>query len=593
MRTNKTLSFVLMLTICAASAKPAVAYRNGIALLSSASSTIVDLNDTLPAVQSGANGQQNSVSSTITPWSGQVPDGYYDNVDLLEGAALKTALYKIIAKHDTLSYGNLWTAFKTTDLRDNGTIWDIYSQLTAFEPGNDQCGSYKVEGDCYNREHTFPKSWFGNATPMYTDLMHLLPTDGKVNSERSNLPYGETDGENFKSSGGYSKVGYSTIDGYSGLVFEPADEYKGDLARIYFYMATAYEDKVANWSSPMLNGTIFPAFAPWALNMLLSWAANDPVSQKEIDRNNAVYSIQGNRNPYVDYPDFADLVWGTPAADLCRIGTIIHNPTSPTGNDEVIVSVAINNAVKATLQWGTSADNISNTIKMAADNGKYTATIPANNDGTVVYYYIVAENNNGDKLQSLTQNYTVSNSTVNINTFAITNITQTPQVPNNTEEVNISATIANAIEATLHWGISANNINIATSMSANGDMFSTTMFAHLAGTTIYYYISATDGNNQAMSDVMNYTVEKSASTGIVHDKPNIGLSPVPVINTLNIVSPTDQQCKMLIYNTSGKLMYEYPYCCGSLSVDCSDWPAGIYIASFIFDDCTINRKICK
>ncbi len=235
---------------------------------------------------------------------------YYQDADGKKGRELKTAMWGIIKDHNKLSYGDLWDAYGDTDLREDGSIWDMYSSTSHFKPGQNQCGSYSDEGDCYNREHSMPKSWFNDASPMVTDLMHIVPTDGKVNGMRSNYPFGETNGERYKSNGGFSKLGKSTVSGYSGTVFEPNDEYKGDFARIYFYMATCYEDRVSSWDSDMLAHNKYPAFTPWALNMLLRWAAEDPVSQKEIDRNNAVYKWQGNRNPYVDYPGLEQYVWG-------------------------------------------------------------------------------------------------------------------------------------------------------------------------------------------------------------------------------------------------------------------------------------------
>lgn len=236
---------------------------------------------------------------------------YYATADGKKGASLKTALCGIISDHTTLSYKALWECYKTTDVRSDGYIWDMYSNATSYVPGGSAQGhNYSKEGDSYNREHSFPKSWFDDASPMYTDLMHIVPTDGYVNGRRSNYPFGETDSPTYESANSFSKLGPSSISGYTGTVFEPADEYKGDFARIYFYMATCYEDKIASWKSDMLDGTAYPAYAEWALQMLLRWAADDPVSQKEVDRNNAVYSLQGNRNPFVDYPGLEQLVWG-------------------------------------------------------------------------------------------------------------------------------------------------------------------------------------------------------------------------------------------------------------------------------------------
>lgn len=240
----------------------------------------------------------------------QAPSGYYSAAKGKTGYALKTALFGIVADHTARSYDNLWTDFRSTDMREDGKVWDMYSATTNFSFGTDQAGNYKKEGDKYNREHSFPKSWFNDAKPMYTDLVHLVPSDGYVNGRRSNYPYGETKSPTYTSNQGWSKLGPCSVSGYSGTVFEPNDEYKGDFARIYFYMATAYEDKIASWSSPMLSNNKNTAYASWALQMLLRWAQQDPVSQKEIDRNNAIYGIQHNRNPFVDFPGLEQYVWG-------------------------------------------------------------------------------------------------------------------------------------------------------------------------------------------------------------------------------------------------------------------------------------------
>ena len=244
--------------------------------------------------------------------SAQIPAGYYDAAVGKTEAALKTALFGKIGSHTALSYADLWNAFKTTDKRPDGKVWDIYSNITNYTFGANQCGNYSLEGDCYNREHSFPKSWFNDATPMYTDLFHLYPSDGKVNGMRGNFPFGEVGSATYQSANSYSKLGSCCYPGYSGTVFEPNDELKGDLARTYFYMVTAYEDRVSGWSSEHLDGTSYPALNAWSVALLLKWNAQDPVSQKEIDRNNAIYTnFQHNRNPFIDHPEFAEYIWGT------------------------------------------------------------------------------------------------------------------------------------------------------------------------------------------------------------------------------------------------------------------------------------------
>ena len=145
---------------------------------------------------------------------------------------------------------------------------------------------------------------------MNTDLFHIYPTDGYVNGKRDNYPYGEVGTASWTSLNG-SKLGTSITPGYSSVVFEPIDAYKGDFARTYFYMATRYLGEDSNWpGSPMVNGSQPKS---WALQLLHSWHQDDPVSAKEIARNNAVYAIQNNRNPYIDHPEFVEIVWFDPS----------------------------------------------------------------------------------------------------------------------------------------------------------------------------------------------------------------------------------------------------------------------------------------
>jgi endonuclease I len=219
------------------------------------------------------------------------------------------------------SYDYIWTAFETTDRKTNNKVWDMYSDVPGGTPpyeytmGTDQCGNYSGEGSCYNREHSFPKSWFGDVSPMNCDIFHIYATDGYVNGHRSNFPFGTVSSPSWTSQNG-SKLGTCSAPGYTGTVFEPIDEYKGDFARTYFYMVTRYEDVVTSWNSnseaqPTLDGTKYPCFDTWILNVLLAWNAADPVSDKEIARNNAVYAIQHNRNPYIDHPEYVNSVWET------------------------------------------------------------------------------------------------------------------------------------------------------------------------------------------------------------------------------------------------------------------------------------------
>jgi len=242
----------------------------------------------------------------------QIPAGYYDNAIGDTGITLKISLHNIIKGHTVRSYSQLWTDVQTTDKKPNGKVWDMYSDIPGGTPPyqftfvSDQCSSYQNEGDCYNREHSFPQSWFSSASPMKTDLFHVYPTDGKVNGMRSSYPYGDV-GTPTKTTLNGSKLGPNVSPGYSGTVFEPIDAYKGDFARSYFYMAVRYYSEDGSWPGSASTNGAEPK--PWALNMLYQWHLQDTVSQKEIARNNAVYGIQHNRNPFIDHPEWVDTIW--------------------------------------------------------------------------------------------------------------------------------------------------------------------------------------------------------------------------------------------------------------------------------------------
>ncbi len=234
-----------------------------------------------------------------------------------KGNEILTALHAMISEHTVLSYDNIRADKAKVDLRDDGTVWDIYSDCSFAIKS--YCGSSTdyVACDCYNREHIVPQSWWGNdnSQPMRFDLYNVYPTDYEANSNRSAWPYGEVSGTPEWSNDLGSKVGYGTW-GSSGnnKTFEPADEYKGDIARIYFYMVACYLDK--NFTQAGKGYQVFAfisnatTFQYKAKELFLKWHRNDPVSDKEIKRNDAVEKKQGNRNPFVDDPNLAEYIWG-------------------------------------------------------------------------------------------------------------------------------------------------------------------------------------------------------------------------------------------------------------------------------------------
>lgn len=234
---------------------------------------------------------------------------YYSSANGKKGAALKTALYNIIKSPNVVSYDGLISAYEQTDTRPDGCVRDWYSNITNYHHGRDT-GGYKKEGDSYNREHSVPQSWFSKASPMKSDIVHVLPTDGYVNNRRSSYPLAEVGSVTWQSANGYCKLGSCKTPGYTGTVFEPNDEIKGDMARIYFYMVTCYEDRATSWGHVFSNNKA-KGFEDWYLAMLIRWSNEDPIDEVELARNEAVYRVQGNRNPYVDYPHLEDYIFGS------------------------------------------------------------------------------------------------------------------------------------------------------------------------------------------------------------------------------------------------------------------------------------------
>jgi len=238
------------------------------------------------------------------------PTDYYDGINELTENLIEV-LHAKIDSHQSRSFDALWEVFPQTDARDDGTVWDVYSDTPgslpsySYEFETDRCGNYQHEGDCFNREHTWPSSWFGGGSPMKSDLFHVVPTDGYVNNRRGSRPYGVVASARWTSDN-ESKVGPSSQCGYTREVFEPRDDFKGDLARGFFYMATRYRGEDSQWDSS--DATQGATIEPWAEDLLRAWHIQDPVDLKEIARNDAVYGIQGNRNPFIDHPEWVCVI---------------------------------------------------------------------------------------------------------------------------------------------------------------------------------------------------------------------------------------------------------------------------------------------
>lgn len=269
----------------------------------------------------------------------QPPSGYYNNANGKTCASLKTALRVIVnGGINFRAYADLKTQNAATEIKPRtvGTgsanvIYDIYSSIPGgvdpyqFTPGTTECGSYNGEADCYNREHSVPQSWFGGGTSPGpgTDFLHIYPTDGYVNGKRGNQPYGQVANPSWTSLNG-SKYGPSSVAGLTGNVFEPLDSFKGDVARSFLYFVTMYENNMVSYAAnadaiQCFDANTFPSVKIEFLKLMIKWHKLDPVSTKEKNRNNAAYSFQGNRNPFIDHPEWVDSVWNAACPGLSAL----------------------------------------------------------------------------------------------------------------------------------------------------------------------------------------------------------------------------------------------------------------------------------
>ncbi|SEM10122.1 Por secretion system C-terminal sorting domain-containing protein [Chryseobacterium taichungense] len=495
----------------------------------------------------------------------QAPSGYYNSANGLSGASLKTALSTIITNgHQDKGYSGLWTGYKTTDIDKNyendGSILDIYSEKPTaadpynYTPGANQCGTYSVEGNCYNREHIVPQSLFNQASPMVSDINFIRATDGKVNGMRSNYPFGKVGTATFTSKNG-SKLGNSASSGYSGTVFEPIDEFKGDVARMIFYFVTRYENKLSTFSSGnMLGGSSFPGLQTWELNVLLAWHNQDPVSQAEINRNNASYTFQGNRNPFIDNPDYVNLIWGSGSTG----GGGTTNPPTTTGcaneNFETISTSSSSSYLTRTwsnggISWTATDARTDQTISSKAitvRNGALTSGSSANGIGS---------------LTVTTQlKFSGSSGTFNVKV----NGTTVGTVPYNT----------NATTTTV------NNINITGNVVVE--------------------LENTSSSNRVAIDNLSWTCYSGTSKQIQNSlsavkslQNQLQISPNPILNNEIFVKGETQNIKKAeIYNLQGKLMQtiNQPFESSRNSIKINNLPQGIYILKL---DATSLKFIVK
>ena len=567
----------------------------------------------------------------------QIPTGYYDGTAGLTGAALKTKLSQIITNgHQTKSYDNLYNGYPSTDsdnyYEKDGSVLDIYSENPkgtdpyVYQHGSKQCGNYKVEGDCYNREHIFPQGYFNSASPMVSDIHHVVPTDGKVNGYRSSFPFGKVGSANFVSENG-SKRGTSASPNYSGTVFEPIDEFKGDVARMILYFATRYESKLSSFKdNDILTNSAFPGVEAWELAVLKEWHTNDPVSQREIDRNNAAYTYQGNRNPFIDQPEYVALIWGTTTPDT-------EAPSTPTN---LIVTGSTSSTIS--LSWTASTDNImvatydiylDGTLKTSSATN--SATVTGLNPSTTYTFYIKAKdaagntsnqsntatgttkentggNDGGSTTSCGTEDFEEASGAVNTyKTVTWTNngITWTATDSRSDQTINNKAiTVRNGTlsSSSISGGISSLTIKTQLKFSGTNGSFKLFINGVEKGTIPYSdTVTTTTISNINVSGNVTISIQNNSTTsnrvafddlswtcynGLGTDETTVNkfsIYPNPIKNNMLFVKSENLSKikKVEIYNTSGVLVQvaEKPFLNKNYLV-LKNLPKGIYFAKF-------------
>ena len=441
----------------------------------------------------------------VTHISAVVPAGYYYLADGKKQAELKTALNDIVSSGIFLSYGAgvdyTWQGFYHTDRNPlDSTVTDRYSNIIRKQ------GDYNgVSG--MHIEHSLPKSWWGGyVNNAYKDLNHLYPADGLTNSTKNDLPLGEVELPAALLDNGVSKIGKNTFGtDYTGNCFEPADEYKGDFARSYFYVATVYEEFSTLWQSPMMNNNTYPVWKPWAIDLLLKWHREDPVSDLERTRVEEVYNIQGNRNPFIDYPDLVEYIWGNKTNETYTFPAETE-PFLVTPNRWTTIDFGVimqNDAKRQTLN--VQGINLTSNVTLALKSNKPGLSISQSTlipDGKTLSTTIFVDCNASVVGQT-------------IDTLLITGggLTKTIAVPIkatvSSDFMVLDATNITATSATLNWINYPNTTNYAldvyTGSAQAGDLF---FCGYVEGSTGFNKALAIYNGTGATVDLSKYSLKK-------------------------------------------------------------------------------------
>lgn len=577
----------------------------------------------------------------------QIPANYYDSANGLTGFALKTELRDIVATgHIDRGYAALFPAYAITDMDDtnqydnDGYILDMYSENPNgpdpynYTYGTDQCGNYNAEGVCYNREHLVPQSSFNQNYPMRSDIHHIFPVDGKVNGNRQTFPFGKVGTATIISQNG-SKIGNSAMPGYSGIVFEPIDEFKGDIARAVLYFAVRYENTIHDYTSfDMFNGTNDQVFFPWAIDILLEWHNNDLPTPKEIARNKAAYTYQGNANPFVDHPEYANLIWN-PNPDT-------EAPTNPTN---LVASNPTDNSIQLT--WTASTDNIGVTSYDVYVNAVYsfnTTSTSANATGltanTNYCFTVKAKDAGGNQsgfsnqaCETTTDNGTVAGgdcaeesfSNIGTPSGSYSTVTWTGDngltwtaIKARTDETIVDEAITIdarsgkggkltspavnggigdlTVTTQRKFGGSTGNLDLSVNGNVVGQIpydtapITTTITDIKIEGTITIEISGDAADRVAIDD-LSWTCFVSVSVEDF-ELNQISIHPNPVENQLNIQLKNSKQTQIDIFNILGKRVFSQTIQ-QSQSIQLDKLQSGIYLMTLTQGNATITKKLIK
>lgn len=424
---------------------------------------------------------------------GDIPAGYYATADGKQDEELKNSLHDIISRHGRIEYGSTgtWEVFRTSDVRPDGSIWDMYSDVVRYFPAE---GSHSE----MNIEHSVPKSWWGELSPFIYDasydLHHLVPADAAANLAKSNNILGEVSEATFDN--GVSRVGKATVGNRTLTVFEPADEYKGDFARMYMYVATCYQDYT--WMADgvyMFESNEYPTLTDYSIELLMRWHREDPVSEKEIARNEAVYEAQHNRNPFIDYPAIAEYLWGD------SIGFEFHSGAA----DDPYITAPVPGTV---IEMGTvmQGGSLSYNLPIAAQNLQSPLSLAwKNNSGIIADRTSVSETEAAQGVDVCLTYYNNALSGTLCDTLIISGgglyapVSVSVRVSGTTSFVTLPATDINAVAATLHWveypTAESYNVKLYQGASEATDLF---ISAYVEGSSYNKAIALYNGTTSAL-----------------------------------------------------------------------------------------------